>query len=85
MRAGERASARIQQQQRDMPGDRMPALVACQTLRACRSRPSTLGAPFLPPAVAHILQQGDMYGEGESPIRPEQMTSEVGPLEILKF
>jgi len=28
-------------------------------------------------AVAHILQQGDMYGEGESPIRPEQMTSEV--------
>ncbi|KAL4433681.1 hypothetical protein ABPG75_000122 [Micractinium tetrahymenae] len=28
-------------------------------------------------AVAHILQAGDMYGEGEGPIRPEQMTSEV--------
>lgn len=32
----------------------------------------------LPSAVAHILQSGDMYGEGEGPIRPEQMTSEVG-------
>lgn len=31
----------------------------------------------LPPAVAHILQQGDMYGEGESPIKPEQLTTEV--------
>jgi hypothetical protein len=33
--------------------------------------------PFSLPVVAHILQQGDMYGEGESPIRPEQLTSEV--------
>ena len=29
-------------------------------------------------AVAHFLQQGDMYGEGDSPIRPEHMTNEVG-------
>lgn len=28
-------------------------------------------------AVAHILQHGDMYGEGDGPIRPEQMTPEV--------
>lgn len=28
-------------------------------------------------AVAHFLQQGDMYGEGDSPIRPEHMTNEV--------
>lgn len=28
-------------------------------------------------AVAHILQSGDMYGEGEGPIKAEQMTSEV--------
>jgi leucyl-tRNA synthetase len=30
-------------------------------------------------AVAHVLQEGDMYGEGESPIKPEHMTPEVWP------
>jgi len=31
-----------------------------------------------PHAVAHVLQQGDMYGEADEPtIKPEHLTSEV--------
>jgi hypothetical protein len=28
--------------------------------------------------VAHILQQGNMYGEAESPVKPQHLTHEVG-------
>ena len=56
----------------------------CTVCRLFRYRPPT-PAPAPPllyrrctAAVAHVLHQGDMYGEDAAcPIRPEQMTSEV--------
>jgi len=34
--------------------------------------------------IAHILQGGEMYGEGEGPIRPEDMTNEVWDYVLLE-
>lgn len=57
-------------------GDTEPGCLCGLSGLAIKPRWSAPSSPRA--AVAHILQSGDMYGEGEGPIKAEQMTSEVG-------